>query len=519
MFVSRLRLTNIRCFQNAVLDLSPTINLIFGPNNAGKSTILSSLLLLQQQRLDQHSIRLGESSFRADLILADTAQDSRFLSWRKDPQHVNEPVELSWVMNPNGNGSFQFDVGGPQPGKRELTIQGPIFQSQRPFNFIAPYLAQRRSVPRNHSVGGSHANAVTGRFEFLTAAIDQLLTSNRRRDPFLAACEAIVGFRPSELADAQTSGQKRIVQEIDLDRGWTIPVEEMGDGVVSALALIVDLIEKRQLLYLLEEPEHDLHPMALRALLDLVFSAANSGSQFVITTHSHVVVRHLGSLQTTRLFGVIQQRGEPIPSSTVDICESREDRRQLLRSLGYAVTDDELYDGWLLVEEASAETLIRDFIIRWFVPQLVGRIRTVSAAGVDEVTPRFATFNRMMLFLHLEETYRFNAWVVVDGDDAGRKVAADLRAEYPTWNADHFRSLAQTNIEYYYPKEFAPEVVACLSERDSKRRRELKRALLLRVVDWLNEDEPLGRSALETSARELIDIVNTIAASIIPRNS
>jgi predicted ATPase len=47
----------------------------------------------------------------------------------------------------------------------------------------------------------------------------------------------------------------------------------------------------------IEEPETDLHPRALHGLLDLIVqSAAEHNNQFVISTHSNIVVRHLGGL-------------------------------------------------------------------------------------------------------------------------------------------------------------------------------------------------------------------------------
>ncbi len=49
MWVKSLKLENLRCFEKAELAFSKRINLIVGPNNAGKSTLLRSLLHLQEK--------------------------------------------------------------------------------------------------------------------------------------------------------------------------------------------------------------------------------------------------------------------------------------------------------------------------------------------------------------------------------------------------------------------------------------------------------------------------------------
>ena len=58
-------------------------------------------------------------------------------------------------------------------------------------------------------------------------------------------------------------------------------------------------------------------------------------------------------------------------------------RIEVLRRLGYELSDFELWDGWLILEESSAEVIVR-YLIPWFVPRLA-RIRTVAAGGTSKV--------------------------------------------------------------------------------------------------------------------------------------
>jgi len=43
--ISKIRLTNIRCFEDASFEFSPSVNLIVGPNGSGKTTILEAISL------------------------------------------------------------------------------------------------------------------------------------------------------------------------------------------------------------------------------------------------------------------------------------------------------------------------------------------------------------------------------------------------------------------------------------------------------------------------------------------
>jgi hypothetical protein len=57
----------------------------------------------------------------------------------------------------------------------------------------------------------------------------------------------------------------------------------MGEGIPHLLGLINDLCLAENKLFLIEEPENDIHPKALKRLLDLIIQKSQS-NQFVIST-------------------------------------------------------------------------------------------------------------------------------------------------------------------------------------------------------------------------------------------
>jgi hypothetical protein len=187
----------------------------------------------------------------------------------------------------------------------------------------------------------------------------------------------------------------------------------------------------------------------------------------------------------------------------------------VLRELGYELNDFNLWDGWIFLEESSAERIIRDQLIPWFAPRLVQRVRTIAADGNTNVEPTFDDFHRPVRFTHLEPAYRGRAWVVIDGDERGQAIVARLREKYgATWDASRFRTLSEANFEAYYPPRFADERTAALAEPDARGQRERKRALLEKVRGWIEEDPDQARAEFEASAAEIIQILGTITTEL-----
>lgn len=280
------------------------------------------------------------------------------------------------------------------------------------------------------------------------------------------------------------------------------PIEAMGEGVSSQLGLIADLVMADGNLFLIEEPENDIHPDGLKTLLNVIVDKSRT-NQFIVTTHSNIVTRYLGAAPDSRVFE-FESTYEPnaIPTSTVrEVPANREARIEVLRRLGYELSDFDLWDGWLILEESSAEVIIR-YLIPWFAPELA-RVRTVAAGGLTKVEPTFEDFRRLFLFAHLEPQYKGRASVIVDGDDQGREIVARLQQKYPDWPAGHFTTWDQPDFERYYPDRFKAEIAAALSqEHDAKRR--AKKQLLDDVKAWCAAEPEAARTAFDQSAAEVI---------------
>lgn len=506
MKVTSLELSNFRSFERLEPTEFSQINVLVGPNNSGKTSILRALHLLQKGGYNVFpEVRVNSSSATVIIKISENTK-SNFLGVGGYGQGA-VTININSGNRSSGTISFQYlsDVVGA------LKVE-PI-ENLDPHHFIVPYLSRRKASYYQEDVKQEHALRVNTDMQYLAAKLSRLANPGfPEYERYSNTCKAILGFVVTAIPS--TNGQRPGVYLPDRQ---TIPIDQMGEGVPNVVALLADLALSKGKLFLIEEPENDLHPQALKALLDLIIESAQ-WNQFVISTHSNIVVRYLASLENSKLFSVTSEAGRLPPVASIrEVEPTVEARLEVLRDLGYSFSDFDLWDGWLILEESSAERIIRDYLIPWFAPKL-SRIRTIATGGVDEVEPTFADYNRLVRFTHLEEAYRNSVWVRVDGDHAGSRILNKLKEKYPSWGDDGFKCFSKEQFEYYYPAEFQERAKDVLSITDKQKRRENKRILLNDVRAWLDADKERGIKALEESAIDVILELRDIEKKLFARS-
>jgi hypothetical protein len=464
MRVTDLQIVNFRSFIDSGEIRLGRVNVFIGPNNSGKSSVLKALYLMQ-----------GESE-RADVRVGTEASSVRI--------NLEEITPSDFWGRRDGKSWGRLTINLSGLGDRDLHLSseakksGPRVQSlpmQEPSHFVVPYFSRRKTVSYMTEVNTANAMAIDADFSRLTAKLSRLGNpSYPAYKKYAETSEDILGFIVSAIPAEH--GQ---VPGIYLPDGQTLPMAQMGEGVPNIVGLLADLAQSDGKLFLIEEPENDLHPEALKSLLELILESSES-NQMVVSTHSNIVARYLASAPESKLYYVTSEPGTLPPIAEVKEVEPTPTARlRVLKELGYSFSDFDLWDGWLILEESSAERIIRDYLIPWFAPKL-SRVRTMSAGGNSQVEPTFQDFYRLDRFTHLEEAYRDAAWVLIDGDDEGKRIVADLRKKFPDWSEGRFDCLDAPNFELYYPAEFSEKAAAALQEK-GQAKREAKRLLLEEV--------------------------------------
>ncbi len=521
MWVDSLTIVNMRSFgETTFLSLARGLNVLVGANNAGKSTILRCLYALQSEgAVSQKDIRVGQLGCSFSMHAAAMDDDNPF---NIDPAKYDNriPPEIAFTMSLQHRGlTAMGGLGNPD----QLTVNYdpkkvvPRPKPTEPHNFVYYFSSKRKVGSYNENVNIHAQRSVRVDLADLPAKVDRLCSPGHpRHREFLSACREIIGF---EIHTYAVEKGKRA--GLSIDGSEHIDLEQMGEGVPHLLGFICALCVAKNRLFLLEEIENDIHPKALKALLRLIASNANA-NQFVISTHSNIVMKYLCAENDSQLFEVTMSLQEGIPTSKVaPVANETYERRAILESLGYELSDLGHWAAWLVLEESSAEELIRSFLIPWFANTMDGRLRTIAGKGIDSVEPKFEDFDRLFLFTNLEPVYKNRAWVIVDGDEPGQKVVSRLRQTYEKkgWNVGHFIALTETDFENYYPSRFKEKAMVALATHGKDQKRDAKRNLLDEVKAWAKENPDTAREEFEISAAEVIGHLRAIEAEFVSSRS
>jgi AAA domain, putative AbiEii toxin, Type IV TA system len=509
MKVKSIRLQNFRSFVDSGEIALEQINVLIGENNSGKSSVLRGLHLLQQGIGDSFSdVRVGSENAQIEMQLVEA---STCVPWCIAPGTGKVLCHFNISSSDRRNGKFEMEITPEGSVQRTGDFR---LQNIEPHHFIVPFLSKRKTGGYGEDIREQNVISIFSEMTNLAAKLSRIANPHfPAYREYSEACEALLGFIVTAIPSI--NGQRPGVYLPDQS---IVPIDQMGEGVPNIVALLCSLAVSRGKLFLVEEPENDLHPLALKALLDLI-QKSSEYNQFVISTHSNIVVSHLCSNSNSQLLQVSSQKGVlPTLAKIVSVPPTPAGRIQVLHELGYSFSDFDLWDGWLMLEESSAERIVRDYLIPWFAPKLK-RIKTIAAGGVTNVEPVFADFHRLMLFTHLQPAYSGRTWVRVDGDPAGRQVTAKLREKFPTIPKEAFACWESPQFEQYFPSNFAQATSTALAIQDKQGKRAAKRELLLQVVDWIEEDTERARESFQTSAQHVIEDLQSIEREFVAKQT
>lgn len=503
MWIRQLRIVGTRCFDDTgYVELSKKCNIFVGQNNVGKSTLLKGVLGFQMTPFESHDVRSPNGPSYVEARLNDVSAD-RYIAHAPS----NRPATVQAVRYIRG------PVPQPPPGYLQCsyTLQNPtLFGSTRPHHSVVPFLAKRKASSFDENVAEGMQAQLMGTLHNLYSRIDLLATAGHpRHAAFQSALAEIVGLPIT--TKASQSG-KRAGYYLDDDKFITLDC--MGDGVAEMVALIVELCLETGKIFILEEPETNLHPRGLKALLGMVRDVSEH-NQFVIATHSNIVVRELGADDSTRVFRVYRDGDDPKTASSVELVpRDPVAHTALLRELGYEFSDVGLYEAWFFLEESSAERVINEILVPWFVPELKGRLRTYSAAGISNVEPGVAEFQRLVVFVHLQPAYEGRLWIRVDSGGGGEQVAQSLRDKFSYLTEETCSAFSKTEFERYYPSQFQERVgeVFAIASKPERQRRKIE--LLIDVLEWSRGNLIDAKLAWSQSAAEPIDVLMKIKDSL-----
>ena len=455
MALDAFRVTEFRSIQDSGWIETGPVTLLIGRNNSGKSAILRALTLMQAGSVFEDSdqrLRAGHNSaleFRFD-------DDPPRRLLERTPDFSGE-IPQGTIFRTEPNSGYLRARWSAQSDRQEGSAFVAGFKNQRPMHYLVPVFARRRSTVYEENVSTIYANSVEESDRQLTSRIFALSSgTHQEAKTYRQMFERVFGVSISTYLSNQ--GQQ---PGIPVSPYEGVSLRKMGDGIGAATRIITELADSSGKLFLIEEPETDLHPEAISTLLDLIVESLPN-NQFIVSTHSDVVLRRLGAIEGVRVYETSLEPDVDLPTTRVTEVVTRAARLKVLSQLGY---EPDLPPGWLVFEESTAERVCREVLIPRFVPRLA-QLRTISALGAGAVPKFFTELHRVILFAHLSAAYSRKAWVVVDNDSAGCSAVAKLQQAFSDWPPNHFLTFDKPYFEDYYPERFSNEAAVAVSEKD-----------------------------------------------------
>lgn len=499
VLIPKIRVRNFRSIADSgELDLG-TVTVLIGANNSGKSALLRAMLMAHGSGgWDFADVRHGTRGAEVQMTLEKPYPEALARGSGTDLSEVD-----NLTLHVEGFGGVSTKLtwdtsSGPQGGSTHIHVS-----YSRPDHLFVPVLTRRRAAVFETTVAPESAATVGLDDRSLSSRLTAL-GDHPEGDRYRSLMQRILGLSVSTLLV-----QGGVTPGIPLSTDTGIELARMGDGVRNVVLLATELADQsRPRVFLIEEPENDLHPQALLALMEVLREASHH-HQLIVTTHSDVVLRELGSLAGSRVYETSSTVEARVPTTTYRPLVDEFDRREALATLGYT---HDLPIGWLVLEESTAETFIRSCLIPLFVPKL-GMLRTAEAKGTTNVTRTVTGLHRMVLFARLLQDDAPRAWVLVDGDKAGHDAVRELKRAFSTWPESRFVTLPEPNLESFYPPRFHDQLKA-IDTAPRRDRSRLKGELVEHMVAWAYSDpEALGE--LERSAAGLIAELRRIEREIL----
>ena len=358
--IDHIRLTNSGPLEAATLRNLGRINVISGPNNSGKSTLLQAFANPQTRGRGLHF-----NADAADTIANLTIQRT---GWSGENHRLQENVAYRSVVRAVFADRTWYEDDAQSVTKElvehirnnsvlthwHIDISAIVEHFRARFGAF-PELAlipPKRVVELGASISTSETVKPTGAglLNYLFYAKNQPVGDDHRKvyDRLSAAFTSIsAGYS----FDAFARAGNLVALQFSRAKGPWIEAEQCGLGLQDLLVLLYFSIEPKSQVLLIEEPESHIHPDMQRRLL-LSFRN-DTMKQYVLTTHSNIFLNNalVDRVFSTRFAGNIVLNDETV-------------RASLLDDLGYSVADNLVSDLVVLVEGPSDVPVLEELFVK-----------------------------------------------------------------------------------------------------------------------------------------------------------
>lgn len=307
MRVEALAIKKYRSIENVVLrfpEKKPVV--LFGPNNAGKSNILSALHRVIGERYPTY-IEMQESdyfmrnpvSYPTSEIIVKFSEPLYFDNRGNGQNVVAVTYGRNGVRHENllhdGMGNKIYPTNEQRAGCQSFLIDAER-NIQSAFNYSSSYsLLSKFSKKIHTALSTDHKQELETIFEQIKGAFEKTDEFQDFFDAFSASMSsAVKGFVHSLAVDFSAYDPNNYAKSLRIyaKEGESIrSFEEFGTGEQQVLLMAfvkayMEVFNGESFVLIIEEPEAHLHPLAQKWLKEYVVEMCNAGIQVVISTHS-----------------------------------------------------------------------------------------------------------------------------------------------------------------------------------------------------------------------------------------
>jgi hypothetical protein len=245
--ITSIEIENYRGIRKGVLSELPRIAVLTGPNGCGKSSVLEAIEI---------GSNVGGVSSQVVNRWASPSAHYRWLIYRGD--HGPARARVAW-----SDGRYlQKQVAASQSGFGDGVVDGGQLEDNLR---AAIFVEQRAGRP--------------------SQKLHQAFTECRRRGGDQLVSDLLRAVDPKTKGlEILTEGDTPVLHIASEDR--TVPVALSGDGMEALVRIALELSQRKDGTFLIEEPETHQHSRALLRTARILVAAARNGAQIILSTHS-----------------------------------------------------------------------------------------------------------------------------------------------------------------------------------------------------------------------------------------
>lgn len=284
-----IKINNFRGIKSAEIGGLKGVNLFWGKNNCGKSTLLDALFIISglsnpQLPLTVNFLRdyvsFGEKDLFLNFYNFQTSSPIEFYSKNEHERHLsinlvsNSKTDVANLDSDSATNLIKKEFGY----RLDYSYDGKAYYSELIFKSEDGKATMLTDDEYNESL---RCKYLPPKFKFI-ASIDGLKEMFENKDEkFLLDILKVIS---PEVEDLQLAEDTVLV---DIGKEQRIPINLMGDGIRKLLAIILGIYECRNGVLLIDEIDNGLHYSVVGKVWEAVISYANyNNTQVFATTHN-----------------------------------------------------------------------------------------------------------------------------------------------------------------------------------------------------------------------------------------